>query len=79
MSEHRLYRSREDRMIAGVLGGLSEYFEFDPSWIRIGYVIITMLTGFFPGILLYLLMAIIIPRRPRASTAERTEVEERVP
>ena len=52
----RLYRSDSDRMIAGVLGGLADYLRVEPSLTRIVYVVATMLTGFFPGILLYVLM-----------------------
>jgi phage shock protein C len=61
----RLYRSRGDVKITGVLGGWAEYMGLDPSLVRIAYVIGTILTGFFPGILLYLLMAVIIPRAPQ--------------
>lgn len=60
----RLYRSESDRMIAGVLGGLAEYLRIEPSLTRIGYVVLTILTGFFPGILLYLLMTLIVPPEP---------------
>lgn len=60
----RLYRSESDRMIAGVLGGLAGYLRIEPSLTRIAYVVFTVLTGFFPGILLYLVMMLIIPPEP---------------
>ena len=60
----RLYRSESDRMIAGVLGGLAVYLRIEPSLTRIGYVVMTVLTGFVPGVFLYLVMALIIPREP---------------
>lgn len=63
----RLFRSRNDRMIAGVLGGVSEYLNLDPSLVRIVYVLVTVLTGFVPGIFLYLLLAIIVPAQPKAA------------
>jgi phage shock protein PspC (stress-responsive transcriptional regulator) len=44
----RLHRSRADRKVAGVLGGIAEYFGFDPSWVRIGYVVLTIVTGVAP-------------------------------
>jgi phage shock protein C len=62
----RLYRSRTDRKITGVLGGWAAYLGADPSLVRIGYVLVTVLTGFFPGILLYLLMVFVIPVEPGA-------------
>jgi len=63
----RLYRSESDRKIAGVLGGLSDYLGVDPSLVRIAYAVLTILTGFLPGLFLYLLMAFIVPAEPEAS------------
>ena len=61
----RLYRSRSDVKIAGVLGGIAEYFGFDPSWVRIGYVILTLITGVVPLTFLYLVMAFVVPKEPK--------------
>jgi phage shock protein C len=63
----RLYRSRTDRQLTGVLGGVSEYLGLDPSLVRIVYVIVTILTGFVPGIFLYFMMAFIVPVEPEGS------------
>jgi phage shock protein C len=63
MSEKRkLYRSQEERMIAGVCGGLAEYFDLDPTIVRIGWVIFILAGG--AGVLAYILMAIIVPTKP---------------
>ncbi|HHE46836.1 MAG TPA: PspC domain-containing protein [Bacteroidetes bacterium] len=59
----RLYRSEEDRILAGVCGGLGEHFRIDPVIVRIIMVILA-LTGGPVGILLYLMFWLIIPRRP---------------
>ena len=58
----RLTRSSRDKMIAGICGGLGEYFDVDPTAIRIGYVVISVFSVAFPGILVYLLAWLIIPR-----------------
>lgn len=58
----RIYRSRRDRMVAGVCGGLAEYFEIDPSIVRVLWVIFTMMGG--SGLLAYIICAIIIPDSP---------------
>lgn len=63
----RLYKSRSDRRVCGVLGGLAEYFGLDPSLVRIAYVLVTIFTLGLPGILLYFLMVIIVPRAPKAA------------
>lgn len=60
----KLYRSRSDCRLAGVLGGLGEYFDLDPTLIRLAYVIFTLTTGFFPGIIGYFLAILIIPKEP---------------
>ncbi len=55
-----LRRSRSDRVIAGVCGGLGEFFGLSPVWFRIAFLI-SLLPGGVPGLLLYLIMCIIIP------------------
>ncbi len=62
----RMHRSRSDRKLFGVMGGLADYFGFDASLIRIVYVIVTILTGFVPGIFLYLVMGFVVPVEPKA-------------
>ncbi len=63
MSEvKRLYRSRNDRMIAGVAGGLGEYLGMDPTIVRILFVVFALGAG--TGVLAYLIMALIIPEEP---------------
>ena len=50
-----------NRMVAGVCGGLAEYFDVDPTIVRIGYVLLGFFTGAIPGLLLYVILAVIIP------------------
>jgi phage shock protein C len=63
----RLHRSRSDRKIAGVLGGIAEYFGFDPSWVRIAYAIATIITGVVPLAFLYVVMAFVVPKAPKGA------------
>jgi phage shock protein C len=63
MNAKRLYRSRTNRVISGVFGGLGEYLNTDPNILRIAWIIITVFTGFIPGIIVYLLAALIIPEK----------------
>lgn len=58
----KLYRSRDERMVAGVAGGIAEYFNVDPTIIRLLFVITAMAGG--PGLLAYIILAIIIPEEP---------------
>jgi phage shock protein PspC (stress-responsive transcriptional regulator) len=63
VNPRRLYRSRRDRQLAGVAGGMAEYLEIDPTVVRILWILSIFLGGF--GILLYIIMAFIVPLDPR--------------
>ncbi len=63
MVTKKLYRSRRERIIGGVAGGIAEYFDVDPTLVRIIFVLLT-LPGFIPGILLYVILWAIIPPQP---------------
>ena len=57
-----LRRSRTDRQIAGVMGGLAEHFRLDPTLLRVIYVVGSILSVAFPGILVYILLWVLIPK-----------------
>lgn len=57
-----LRRSRSNRMIAGVVGGLADHFGLDPTLARIIYVLVSIFSAAFPGILVYILLWILIPQ-----------------
>lgn len=59
----KLYRSEKNKIFAGVLGGLGEYFEVDPVILRIIFVLLVVATGIFPGIIAYLIALILIPKK----------------
>ena len=63
----RLYRSRTDRVIGGVAGGMGEYFNIDPVVFRIVWVLL-LLPGGLPGLLPYLICWLIIPLEPRSTS-----------
>jgi phage shock protein C len=61
----RLYRSSKDRKLAGVCGGVGEYFNIDPTIIRVLYLFCAIFPGFiFGGIVVYFILALIIPIDP---------------
>ncbi|HHX58971.1 MAG TPA: PspC domain-containing protein [Candidatus Moranbacteria bacterium] len=61
MKPKRLYRSRSNSMIAGVCGGLAEYAGVDPTVVRLLYVLISIFSAAFPGIIVYIIAMIIVP------------------
>ncbi|MFC4526526.1 PspC domain-containing protein [Dyella halodurans] len=60
--DKRLYRSRSDRKIAGVCGGIAEHFGWDPTLVRLGWVLLTLMGG--SGILIYLILWLVMPEAP---------------
>lgn len=80
MITKRLYRSRDNVMLAGVCAGLAEYFDHDPTLWRLGFALFMVVTGFMPGILLYIIAWIVMPIAPETVyvdvTPEAGTVEE---
>lgn len=62
MESKRLYKSRSNRMICGVCGGIAEYLKLDPTVIRLLFALFCFLGG--SGIVVYIIAAIIIPEEP---------------
>ena len=58
----RLYRSRTDRMLGGVCGGLADYFNIDPTWIRLIFVV--FLIAALSTLILYIVLWVIVPEEP---------------
>lgn len=59
-----LQRSRKHRMIAGVCGGLAEWLGWDPTVVRIAYVLGSVLSAAFPGLVVYIILWIVMPESP---------------
>lgn len=60
--EKKLRRSSTDRMIGGVCGGLAEYFDIDPTLVRVAYVLLTFFTA-FSGLIVYIILLILMPQK----------------
>ena len=64
MDYKRLYRSNRDAMLGGVAGGLAEYFNIDPTVVRLLFVLLGFVSGGFPVLLVYIILWAIVPRNP---------------
>lgn len=60
-----LYRSRHHKMIAGVCGGLADWLGWSPNLVRVTYVLISVLSAGFPGLIVYLILWFVMPKAPR--------------
>lgn len=58
----KLTRSDSEKVIAGVCGGIAEYFDLDPTLVRVGYVVLSIFSAGFPGIIVYLILAAVMPK-----------------
>ena len=74
--EKRLYRSQSDRMIAGVCGGLAEYFDIDPTIVRVVAVLSVFVSGL--GILAYIILAIVVPSESSKAAEPKDTIKENV-
>lgn len=79
-TQKRLYRSSNNKVIAGVIGGVGEYFDVDPTVLRLGYVVLALLSHGFPAILAYFIAVLVVPKHPQIHHvehhAEHTEKHE---
>ena len=67
MPVHRpgLRRSRDQRLIAGVCGGIAEWLGWSPTLVRVLFVLVSVLSAAFPGILVYIVLWVLMPKRER--------------
>jgi len=70
---NKFYRSRTESMIAGVCGGVAEYFGLDPTLVRIGAVIFSFVGGY--GLIAYIICWIVVPQKPLAESLDETSTE----
>ena len=60
----RLCKSRTNKVISGVCGGIAEYFNIDPTIVRVIWALFTFFSAFFGGIILYIICAVVMPDAP---------------
>jgi len=59
----RVYRSRTNKVISGIIGGLGEYYDVDPTILRLGWILVALFTGVVPGLIAYFLAILIVPQK----------------
>lgn len=60
----RLYKSNTNKVIAGVIGGIGEYFDIDPTLLRLAYILIAVVTAVVPAMVGYFIACLVVPNRP---------------
>jgi|TARA_B100001971_G_C18244644_1_gene573363 phage shock protein PspC (stress-responsive transcriptional regulator) len=72
----KLFRSRENKVVAGVCGGIGDYFNMDPIWVRLAFVLFTFINGI--GIIIYIVAWILVPENPNQKEVKKTTAENAV-
>lgn len=75
MAKKKLTRSA-DKVLAGICGGVAEYMDLDPTLIRVIYVVLTIFSAAFPGLLLYIILLLLIPDKGPNDNIQDAEVVE---
>jgi phage shock protein C len=68
----RLYRSQKDRKLAGIFGGLGDYFDIDSNVLRLLAVLLFLISGFFPVLITYIIAWVILPDEDQITTTDST-------
>lgn len=75
----RIYKSSTNKVISGVIGGIGEYMEVDPTILRLMYILIAILTAVFPAVVGYFIASMIVPSRPITMNEEVKEPAKEEP
>jgi len=59
----KLYKSNTNKIFAGVIGGIGEYFDIDPTLLRLAWILVVVFTGIFPGLIVYIIAALVVPKK----------------
>lgn len=59
-----LYRSRRYSILGGVCGGIAEWLGWSPTWVRLLYVLVSILSAAFPGVIVYVILWVVMPQSP---------------
>jgi len=60
-----LYRSEKHKILGGVCGGIAEWLGWSPAWVRLLYVVVSVLSAAFPGTIVYIILWIVVPKAPQ--------------
>ncbi|MDD6620098.1 MAG: PspC domain-containing protein [Eubacteriales bacterium] len=73
----KLYRSKTERRLAGVCGGIAVYFNIDPTIVRLIWAFVSLMSASVPGILIYVICALVVPDEPDAYETTAQYYEEK--
>jgi len=72
----KIYKSNENKIFSGVIGGIGEYLDIDPTILRLVYILVAIMTGVFPAIIGYIVASLVVPKKPNIHHTEHSEKTE---
>lgn len=72
----KIYKSDTNKIFSGVIGGIGEYLDIDPTILRLVYILVAIMTGVFPAIIGYIVASLIVPKKPHTPHTEHSEKTE---
>lgn len=72
----KLYKSTNNKMLSGVCAGFADFIGIDPTIVRVIYALVSFFTGGFPGVIIYIMLAIIIPEDNEMIDTDATNHDE---
>ncbi len=73
----KLYRSNDNKIFFGVLGGIGEYLDIDPALVRVIFIFLSMFVFFWPSVITYIIFIFIIPKKPEIINVENKKEESK--
>lgn len=70
----RLYKSSTDKKFSGVCAGIAEYFNIDPTFVRLAYALATVFLAGFPGLIAYVILAFVMPENPVSDMDDKNNI-----
>ena len=74
----KIYKSDTNKIFSGVIGGIGEYLDIDPTILRLVYILVAIMTGVFPAIIGYIVASLVVPKKPHihhTGDSEKTETK----
>ncbi|HMB17365.1 MAG TPA: PspC domain-containing protein [Candidatus Paceibacterota bacterium] len=77
MPNKKLYRSEDNKVFAGIIGGIGEYMDVDPTILRLVFIFLVMVTGIIPGVIAYFVAMLVVPKKPKEKVEKENKKENK--
>ena len=75
----KLYKSEKDKIFTGIIGGIGEYTDIDPTVLRLVFILVAIMTGIFPAVIGYIIASLVVPKQPVKVHMDHAEPQKETP